>query len=632
MSYRLPRVLAVAIASALLFCSVPPAEAAKKKTQRPAATQTRAAAKPKPKPRPVSRAPAAPVKLDSATQLNRLYDEYWSASQRLNPLQATFQGEHRYDDQLPNYLSAASRQQLHDFMTQWLAKVEAVDASTLTGQDLLSREIFLRDARHALAAEKFPRWMLPINAYDNPASLIALLGSGMSAQPFNTVKDYDNWAKRAAAVPVLFDQAIANMREGMTAGVVQPRAVMDKVVPQLDAVLQAKAEDSIFWAPIRNMPAQFSDADRERLSADYRRLIENRLMPAYRALRGFIATEYLPASRPTDGMSALPDGAAWYQQIVASSTGDQRTAADVHQLSLAELTANEARIEALLKQARIRGKAEKVVRNLRAEKEFQFKDANELMARYHAIGQQVSAALPALIAVQPTAALDVRAVDPARAATATAASYQPSIGPGQPGVLYVNTHALPTRKRWAVPMQYLHEAIPGHHLQLGLQQEVTQLPRFRRQSGDSAFVEGWALYAESLGVELGLYQDPYDLLGYLYTQTLRSARMVADTGLHAAGWTRTQATDFLMQRAYLSREEAAADVERLLAQPGQTLAQRLGEMKIRNLRDAAQLALGDAFDVRAFHTEVLKDGSLPLDILQAKIERWVAAQSKAPTP
>ncbi len=632
------RILALAIASIITLSAAAPVEAAKKKSQqRPAATQSRAA-KPKarstPATRPAAR-PAArraaptplPIRQDKPAQLNRIYDEYWDASMRLNPLQATFQGDSRFNDQLPNFLSPASRQQSHDFMVQWLGKVEKVGKDGLEGQDLLSYEIFVRDAHVSLAGEQYPSWMLPINQYNNLSSIIAVLGSGAGAQPFNTVKDYENWSKRSLEIPALFDQAITNMREGMAAGVVQPRPLMEKVLPQLDAVIKPTAEESLFWGPIRNMPESFSAEDKARLTAEYKRMIEYRIMPAYRSLRGFIATEYMPATRTTDGMGGLPNGQAWYAYNVSSSTVPNRTPAEIHALGVEEVKNLQARITAQMKESKIRGSMQKTFNTMRSDRQFNFKDANALLAQYRAVGQRVDAALPAMFDQKPKATLEIKPVEPERALTASAASYQPGSADGQqPGTLYVNTGELPSRKRWAITMQYLHEGIPGHHYQLGAQQELAALPRFRRLGGDVAYVEGWGLYAESLGEELGLYNDPYDHLGYLQTTLLRTVRLVADTGLNAAGWTRKQAIDYMVENADISAADAAAEVERFMALPGQTLAYRVGEIKIRRLREKAQAELGDRFNPRAFHHEILKDGSMPLDILEAKIDRWIASQ------
>lgn len=630
------RALALAIAALLLFGSAAPADAAKKKANRPAAAQTRSAAKPKAKPR--ARPAAAPTRQplvrqqSKAAQLNRIYDEYWDASMRLNPLQATFQGDARHNDQLPNILSAAYRQQSHDFTVEWLGKVEKIGTDGLTGQDLLSYEIFVRDARMSLAAEKYPSWMLPVSQYYNLGSIMAILGSGSGAQPFNTVADYDSWSRRSLGIAPLFDQAVANMRDGMKAGVVQPRDLMEKVLPQLDAVIKPTAEESIFWAPVRNMPEDFPEADKARITAEYKRMIEYRIMPAYRALRGFIATEYLPATRTSDGLGALPNGQAWYTQNIVQSTAATLDAKQIHAVAEQRVASLQAQITATLKDNKIRGSQQKVLRNMRTDRSFQYANSEALLSRYKQVQAQVGSRLPALLGTLPKAPLEVRAVEPERAASASAVAYQPPLPDGmRPGILYVNTANLPTRRRWSAPMQFLHEGIPGHHVQLGLQQELDKLPRFRRLGGDIAFIEGWGLYAESLGEQLGVYQDPYERIGYLQAALTRAARMAADTGVHAQGWSKRQAVDYLVKTADMPTEDATAEVERFMALPGQTLPNGLGELKMVELRERARAALGPRFDLRRFHEEILRDGSMPLDILDAKMTRWIAAET-AGTP
>ncbi|SOU07797.1 DUF885 domain-containing protein [Xanthomonas arboricola] len=638
------RLLSLALAAVLSLSVAAPADAAKKKTGKAQTTQTRAkaskgkkTAKPAAKttkaarggkaakPRP--RAVAAPVVLTKAQQLNLLYDQYWDASLKLNPLQATFQGETRYNDQLPNFLSPAFRQQSHDFTVLWLGKAEALGPDGLSGQDLLSYQIFVRDARSALAAEQFPSWMLPINQFYNIASIAVVLGSGTGAQPFKTVKDYDNWSRRAVGIPELFDQAITNMRAGMQAGVVQPKVLMQKVLPQLDAIIARNAEDSLFWGPVRNLPADMPEADKQRITAEYKRLIEVRIMPAYRALRGFIATEYLPACRDTDGLTALPNGAAWYAYDVRQSTTSELTPEQIHQIGLDEVARLQAEIATLAKQVRFRGNLPKFYKFMQTDRRFAFRSEAELLGYYRGLQGRVQAAVPRLFNVQGMPALEVRVVEPQRAQSAASGSYMRPSGDGStPGVFYVNTSDLDTRRTWETESLYLHEAIPGHHFQLGLQQQLTDLPKFRRLGGETAYIEGWGLYAESLGRELGLYQDPYNYYGYLQNALWRAIRLVTDTGLHSKGWTRTQAIDYMLNNSAMTRTDAEAEVDRYMAIPGQALAYKVGEMKIAQLREQAQRELGPRFDVRAFHTEVLKDGSVPLDILQDKIQRWIATQ------
>ncbi|NJC29704.1 uncharacterized protein (DUF885 family) [Xanthomonas arboricola] len=631
------RLLSLALAAVLSLSVAAPADAAKKKTGKAQTTQTRAkaskgkktakaarggkAAKPRP------RAVAAPVVLTKAQQLNLLYDQYWDASLKLNPLQATFQGETRYNDQLPNFLSPAFRQQSHDFTVLWLGKAEALGPDGLSGQDLLSYQIFVRDARSALAAEQFPSWMLPINQFYNIASIAVVLGSGTGAQPFKTVKDYDNWSRRAVGIPELFDQAITNMRAGMQAGVVQPKVLMQKVLPQLDAIIARNAEDSLFWGPVRNLPADMPEADKQRITAEYKRLIEVRIMPAYRALRGFIATEYLPACRDTDGLTALPNGAAWYAYDVRQSTTSELTPEQIHQIGLDEVARLQAEIATLAKQVRFRGNLPKFYKFMQTDRRFAFRSETELLGYYRGLQGRVQAAVPRLFNVQGMPALEVRVVEPQRAQSAASGSYMRPSGDGStPGVFYVNTSDLDTRRTWETESLYLHEAIPGHHFQLGLQQQLTDLPKFRRLGGETAYIEGWGLYAESLGRELGLYQDPYNYYGYLQNALWRAIRLVTDTGLHSKGWTRTQAIDYMLNNSAMTRTDAEAEVDRYMAIPGQALSYKVGEMKIAQLREQAQRELGPRFDVRAFHTEVLKDGSVPLDILQDKIQRWIATQ------
>ncbi|MEG2804548.1 DUF885 family protein [Stenotrophomonas sp.] len=629
------RALALAIAALLVFSTAPPAEAAKKKANRPAAAQTRQAAKPKAKPR--ARPAAAPARKPlvrqqtKAAQLERVYDEYWDASMRLNPLQATFQGDGRYNDQLPNILSAAYRQQSHDFTVEWLGKVEKIGADGLTGQDLLSYQIFVRDARMSVAAEQYPSWMLPVSQYYNLGSIMAILGSGSGAQPFNTVKDYDTWSKRSLGIAPLFDQAVANMRQGMAAGVSQPRDLMEQVLPQLDAVIKPTAEESIFWAPVRNLPEDFPEADKVRIRAEYKRMIEYRIMPAYRALRGFIATEYLPAARRTDGMGGLPQGQAWYAATLRQATATDQSPAQLHAWGEQRVAALQEQINAVMKDHKLRGSQAKLIKNMRSERQFQYSDVNALLGRYRQVQQQVARRLPSVLDTLPKEGVEVRAVDAGRAPAAAAAAYQPA-QPGQAAVLLVNTGNLPSRKRWAIPAQFLHEAVPGHHVQLGLQQALEKLPRFRRLGGDVAFVEGWGLYAESLGQSLGVYEDPYDQIGYLQGSLVRAARGVADTGLHAQGWDKAKAVAYLVKTASMDERDAVAEVERMMAQPGQALSNVVGEAKIIALRERAQQAQGAAFDVRRFHAEVIKDGSMPLDILDGKIERWLTAPAAAPSP
>jgi len=572
-------------------------------------------------------AAAAPAS-DKAARLDALYDEYWEALLKLNPLQATFQGDSRYNDQLPDFYSADFRAKSHDFTENWLKRIEAVGSDGLSGQDLLSYEIFVRDAADSLESEKYPDWMMPVNQMGSIASYAIMLGSGTGAQPFKTVKDYDNWLARGNRLPVLFDSAIGNMRQGMAAGVVQPRALMEKVVPQLDALIKDKPEDTLLWGPITSMPADFSDADRKRLTAQYREMIGERIIPAFRKLRAFIADDYLPATRDSVGLDKLPDGAAWYAFNAHQSTTTDMTPAQIHQLGLDEVARIHGEIRKVMVEAGFKGSLQEFFEFMKTDPQFSFKSEDALLAYYRSLEDRINQRVPEQFSLLPKAPFEIRPVEPFRAKSAAGGSYMsPSEDGTRPGVFYVNTYDLPTRKTWDAEDLFLHEAIPGHHFQLALQQELTGLPKFRRFGGQTAFIEGWGLYAESLGKSLGVYETPYDYFGYLQNELWRAIRLVTDTGLHSKGWTREQVIRYMLDNSAESETQATAEAERYIAWPGQALAYKIGELKIQSLRRKAEQALGPKFDVREFHAEVLKDGAVPLEILEAKIDRWIASHA-----
>jgi len=601
-----PFLLALAISAALAGCNRAAPDAA---PQAPAAAAAPQAAEGK------------------AAQLNALYAEYWEAYLKLNPVQATFQGDHRYDDQLPDFGSKAFREEQHEFTTQWLERVKAIGSDGLQGQDLLSYEIFVRNGEMALTAEMFPGWMLPVNQMGSIASYAVMLGSGTSAQPFKTVKDYDNWLARGRRLPVLIDTEIANMREGIAAGVVQPRVVMEKVLPQLDAIITAKPEDSQFWGPIANLPADFSAEDKARLTEAYRGMIADAVMPALKKERDFIANEYLAKTRDTVGLAALPDGEAWYTFNARTTTTTDKTPAEIHQIGLDEVARIHGEIRKVMTEVKFEGSLQDFFKFMQTDKRFQFKSEDALLAHYRSLEAKIEANVPKLFSLTPKAGFEIRPTEAFRAKSAAGGEYQsPSEDGSRPGVFYVNTYDLPTRKTWDAEDLFLHEAIPGHHFQLALQQELTDLPAFRRFGGETAFIEGWGLYSEGLGKDLGVYTDPYSYFGRLQGELWRAVRLVVDTGLHSKGWTRQQVLDYMFANSSVSEPDAVAEAERYIAWPGQALAYKIGELKIKELRARAEEKLGDKFDIREFHAEVLKDGSVPLDVLEQKIDRWIASK------
>lgn len=569
-----------------------------------------------------------------AARLTALYAEFWEETLKLNPVQATFQGDMRYNDQLPDSGSAEYRAQIHAFDERWLKQVEAIGDAGLTGQDLLSYRIFIEERRSALDGERFPSWMLPVNQMGSIVSYAVMLGSGQTAQPFKTVQDYDNWLKRAARLPVLIDTDIANMQAGIEANVVQPRVVMEKVLPQLDAIIVATPEDSPFWGPITLFPDAVPEADRERLTAAFRTLIVDQLNPAMQRQRDFIANDYMPHTRDSVGIDALPDGMAWYAYSAQQQTTTTLAPEAIHQIGLDEVARIHGEIRGVMAEVGFTGTLQEFFTFMQTDKRFQFRSEDALLAHYRALEAKIESRIPELFSLTPKAGFEIRPIEAFRAQSAAGGEYMsPSEDGSRAGIFYVNTFDLPTRKTWDAEDLFLHEAIPGHHFQLALQQELTDLPAFRRFGGETAFIEGWGLYAEGLGKDLGVYTDPYSYFGRLQGELWRAVRLVVDTGLHSKGWTRQQVLDYMFENSSVSEPDAIAEAERYIAWPGQALAYKIGELKIKEMRAKAEAELGDRFDIRDFHAEVLKDGSVPLAVLEAKITTWIAdVQARPATP
>ncbi|MEO7917606.1 MAG: DUF885 family protein [Dokdonella sp.] len=568
-----------------------------------------------------------PAVQDKAEQLDALYEEYWEEVLKRSPVSATFQGDPRYNDQLVDSDSAENRAKTHEFDQRWLDRVTAIGDAGLSGQALLSYQIFVRERQDDLAGEQYPFWMMPVNQMNTTASMAVLLGSGAQAQPFKTVRDYDNWFARASLIPGVFDTEIGNMRAGMAAGVVQPRELMVKVVPQLNALIKDRPEDTQFWGPITNMPADFSPAERQRLTTAYQQLIADRLMPAYRKLRDFVRDDYLPKTRSSYGIDKLPNGAAWYAYLARQGTTTDLTPAAIHQSGLDEVARIHGEIQQVMKQVGFKGSMTKFFAFMQKDKRFEFKSEAALLDHYRQLEATIESHIPEQFSLVPKAKFEIRAVEAFRAESAAGGEYMsPSEDGTRAGIFYVNTFDLPTRKTWDSEDLFLHEAIPGHHFQIALQQELTNIPKFRRFGGNNAFVEGWALYAEGLGKDLGVFTDPYSYFGRLQGELWRAVRLVVDTGLHSKGWTRQQVIDYMHANSSVSTPDAIAEAERYIAWPGQALGYKIGELTIKRLRAKAEAELGPKFDIREFHAEVIKDGAVPLGILEDKIGRWIESK------
>jgi uncharacterized protein (DUF885 family) len=570
---------------------------------------------------------ASPAQTAASQALAKIFDDYFEASLVLNPVRATSIGDNRYNDRFevdiaPEWLAKSEK-----LARDSLAAAEAIDRSQLNGSEQLSYDIFTSARRREIEGYQYPDQLLPFDQFDSTPNDFVQLGSGDSLQPFKTVKDYDDFLKRIDGFVAWTKQSVVNMREGVAKGYTQPRILMERTLPQLEAQVVDDPEKSLFWGPIRNMPADFPAADRARLTSAYRDAIRDKIVPAYRSLHEFIKTEYLPKCRTTVGLDALPNGAAWYAYNVRTITTTDYTPARIHEIGLAEVARIQSEMDGVMRQVGFKGDRKAFFRFMQTDPQFFYKTREDLIAGYVDIKHRVDPQLPKLFEILPKADYEVRAIEPFREKSGPGGQYQAASEDGsRPGVFYANAYNLNARPRWAMEALSLHEGNPGHHLQITIQREQQGLPKFRRFGGYTAYSEGWGLYAESLGRELGMYQDPYQYFGRLEAELWRAIRLVVDTGLHSKGWTREQVLQYMDDNSSAAEARRVSEAERYIAIPGQALAYKIGQLKIRELRTRAEQKLGDRFDVRKFHTAVLSDGALPLDVLEAKIDHWIAAQ------
>lgn len=568
---------------------------------------------------------------DAQAQLDAIYHEFDEEFLALNPLFATFRGDNRFNDQWgPGSLSDEYGEAMRDLNERYLARLLEVDPDVLEAQDRSNYEIFKLNRENAIERDNrgfndFEN-LTPVSQFGSTASFVAMLGSGSVGQPFNTPEDYDNWVSRVAGFTNNVDLTIEKLREGVELGVVQPRILMEKSLPQLAAHIVDDVESSAFWQPIANMPEAFSDEDRKRITEQYRSLILNDLVPLYSRLHDYIQNEYLPHTRETIGQSDVPGGSEYYQFMVSETTTTGMTAEEIHEIGKAEATRLYAEMEAIRDEVGFDGDMQEFFEYLRTDPKFFYDDPQDLLDGYEDLRGTINAALPVLFETLPVSDYVLKEVEEFRAQSMAAAQYFPaSVDGTRPGIFYVNTFELGSRPKYVMEALSLHEANPGHHFQVALAQELEEMPAFRRFSFFTAYIEGWGLYAESLGEELGLYKDPYQKFGSLFFDIWRANRLVVDTGMHALGWSRQDAIDWMLSNSPMTEVDVIAEVERYIAIPSQALAYKIGQLKIRELRTRAEETLGEDFDVRRFHTQILMTGALPLSVLEDKLDRWVAA-------
>jgi uncharacterized protein (DUF885 family) len=572
--------------------------------------------------------PAAPAaQPDTAVAMQAVFEEFFARQLELNPLRATSIGDYRYNGRLANSIGPEHREAVAALNRESLDRLLQIDPAGLSANDRLSYEIFKLAREQAIEGERFPGYLQPINQFRSMTNYFIQIGSGTGLHPFKTVKDYDDFLSRVDDFVVYVDQAIVNMREGMRTGVVQPRILMEKALPQVRSQIVDSAEDSGFYSPVRNMPEEFAEADRERLAAAYEDAIENKLIPAYQRLANFLGDEYIGAARETVGLYALPDGPEWYAYNVRLVTTTDLTPAEIHQVGLDEVARIHGEMRGVMEEVGFEGDLQDFFEFMNTDEQFYFDEPEQLIQGYRDMADHIAELSQSLFEVFPKTEFEVRRIEPFRERSAAGGQYQAGTADGsRPGVFYANAYDIKSRPAWAMESLFLHEAIPGHHFQIALQRENENLPDFRRFGGFTAYSEGWGLYAESLGKELGVYTDPYQYFGALNAELWRAIRLVVDTGIHAKGWSRQDVLDFMYANSAVKPARAIAEAERFMAIPGQALGYKIGQLKIREIRDKAEAKLGDRFDVKAFHTQVLMDGPMPLSMLEEKIERWVEAQ------
>jgi len=571
--------------------------------------------------------PVAEVASAESRKLADLVDAYFEEQLKLNPLLATSIGDPRYNDRFEVTISPEWRARDEKLERDYLERIKSIDPARLSGQDALTYEIFKSAREREIEGFRFPGHLIPVNQFYSVPNSFAQLGSGNGLHPFKTVKDYEDFLKRIDGFVAWTDQAIVNMREGIAKGYTLPNVLVERTLPQLAAQLVERPEDSLYWGPIANLPATFTDAERQKLAAAYRAAITRQVIPSYRRLHDFLRDEYLPKARNSVGLDALPDGKAWYEYNVRNISTTDYTPAQIHEIGLREVERIHGEMRKVMQQVGFEGSLDDFFRFLNTDEQFVHPSREALVAGYVDIKNRVDPQLPTLFEILPNADYEVRAVEPFREKSAAGGQYQAASEDGsRPGIFYANAYDLKARPKWAMEALSLHEGNPGHHFQISIQREQKNLPRFRRFGGYTAYSEGWGLYAESLGPELGVYKDPYQYFGRLEGELFRAIRLVVDTGLHSKGWTREQVLEYIDANSATSDARRIAETERYIAIPGQAVAYKIGQLKISELRERAERELGERFDVRKFHTAVLADGALPLDVLEAKIDRWIAAQ------
>ncbi|HQS56617.1 MAG TPA: DUF885 domain-containing protein [Sediminibacterium sp.] len=566
--------------------------------------------------------------LEANKSFAALIELYYQEGLKKNPLLATQIGDERYNDLLPNDGSIAFIEENKKFIQRFLDSLKNYNRASLNANDQISYDVLKDELEINKEGYKFHFEYLPFSQLNSFPLIFAQLGTGTSGQPFKKVKDYDDWLKRVNAFSVWADTAIGNFKLGMKAGIVFPKSVVVKMIPQMHSMVVTDAKKSIFYGPINLMPASFSTADKERLTKEYQASILTVLVPTFKKLGDFLQNEYLPKARATSGLYSLPTGVEMYAYQVKKQTTTNRTPEDIYQTGLSEVARIRKAMDSIKNLVGFKGDLTSFFGYLNTDKKFMpYHTAKEVTDAFENIHQRMQPNLIKVFENAPKTAFEIRQTEAFRAAAAAAEYISGSADGTRPGIFYVPIlDASKFNTTSGMESLFLHEAIPGHHYQISLTQENSLLPKFRRYGGHNAYVEGWALYSESLGFELGLYKDPYQYFGALGDEIHRAIRLVVDVAIHTKNMSREEAIKYMMDNEPIGEQGATAEIERYMSHPGQALGYKVGAMKISALRTKYEKELGTKFSVAEFHTQVLKDGSLPLNVLEAKMDAWAASK------
>lgn len=560
---------------------------------------------------------------DGTAEPDLLYQDYWEFVLRENPTYATYLGDHRYDDLLED-LSAEAYHRRIDRLRKYLEQREGLGKPAGPG-DRLNYDLFTRELDLQIEGSKYHPYLLPITQQTGPHIDLPQL---ITYHPFKIRQDYDNYITRLRQFSRVFDQTIANLTMGIEKKIVQPRNVVEKLIPQLEGQIVDNPDKSELHKPARNIPSTITSDEAGRIVRDLKEAITGNVVPAYTKLLKFVKEEYLPRSRRDPGIWALPNGRAMYAYSIRYHTTTELTPAQIHRIGKRELVRINREIRAILRKGQFKGTLQQFNEKLRNDKSNFYTNGQDLLNGFKHILHRMDEKLPLLFGRLPESKYDFREIEEFRADAAPAAYYYlPPEDRSRPGYFYVNTYKPETRPKYTMEALAYHEAVPGHHLQLAIQQELANLPKFRRNGGYTAFIEGWALYAERLGKEIGFYRDTLSDFGRLTQEAWRASRLVVDTGIHSMKWTRDHAIGFMKENIATSEQDIVSEVDRYIAWPGQALAYKIGEIKIRQLRTRAEKKQRKRFDVRKFHDELLNDGALPLDLLEKKMVKWISMKA-----